>query len=245
MNILQEALPLEGPNWLQEKRKHAWNQFSESEQLPFFRYGLSITTPLEGVEPTTITREGNESIVTGVASRKPTPQVFDLLPSDRFASLHKAFTTNFLTIKIPDNTILKDPLVIDHLMNATTFFHHLEIVVGKNCTLSILESVKGRGAFHSGGVEINIGQGSSLVYGSAQHLDSTTKNIQFRNAHVGQDAKLEWIMIDTGSKLTISRIDGRMDGRGSQLITKMMVFGTGNQHFDFDVASIHGAPNTH
>ena len=35
-----------------------------------------------------------------------------------------------------------------------------------------------------------------------------------------------------------------MAGQGSSLFTKMMVYGTGQQHFDLNISSVHAAPDT-
>jgi len=250
------ALSREEPVWLKEKRLHAWDSFSASTPLPFFRYGLSIITPLEGMNIEELDIDGNSIEVSphhGIQIERSAvdQRLFSSLSLDRFSSMHIAFCNNFLHIKIPDNTELSDPLFIQKTMTSPTFFNHLFIDVGKNCKLSILESLEGGspraggGDYHSGGVEIFLGEGSSLLFGSNQNLSTTTYNFSVKKAFLQRDSRLEWVTVDTGSLLTLSRIDGKMEGQGSSLYTKMMVFGTRDQHFDFDASSIHRASDTY
>ena len=46
----ESATSLDGPDWLREKRMKAWEDFASSAPIPYLRYGLSITTPLAGMD---------------------------------------------------------------------------------------------------------------------------------------------------------------------------------------------------
>lgn len=233
----------EEPSWLQERRKKAWDSFSSDKAPLFYKYGLSTTTPLDGLLPSTIETEGNT--INSSRPSAPTEQsTFSTLPQNPFTSLHTAFCKDILTLKIPDNTVLREPVFIQKTQRSSTFFEHVVIDVGKHCSLTVLESLDGSGGYHSGGVEIQVGEGSSLVFGSLQKLSPATNNVTFRTAALKRDARLEWITVDTGSRLTLSRLNGVMEGQGSSLFTKMMAYGSGSQHFDFDAHARHAAPDT-
>lgn len=178
-------------------------------------------------------------------SRDLPEEAFSTLPlTDRFAIRHAALCDHVLHLRIPDGTVLGEPVVVSKTMGGAGFFEHVIIDVGRDCKLAILESLDGQGSVHSGGAEIRVGEGSSLLFGSIQNLSPATDNLSFRTARVAQDASLEWVLIDTGGRVTLSRIDGRMVGRGAKLTTKLMAFSTGSQHVDLDVTSVHAAPDT-
>jgi Fe-S cluster assembly protein SufD len=247
------VMKLEGPQWLRQKRLRAWNSFSSLPEKPFYRYGLNIITPLEGMNPPELASGGNrieiESTVRAENSAGDKRLFSSLNMENRFESMHMAFCSQFVYLKVPDNTSLPSPVIIRKTMSEKSFFEHAFIDVGKNCTLSILESLEaeetptGRG-YHSGGVEIFLGEGSSLLFVSTQNLPPRTNNFSIKNAFLSRDSALEWVTADMGSRLTLSRVCGIMEGQGSSLKTKMLVFGSGSQHFDFNVSSTHAAPHT-
>ena len=234
---------------LRQKRIQAWEFFCSTSPIPFIKYGLSIITPLDSIEFDNLDPEGNKISFSSPPGIKINnfindERVFSTFPQERFSSLHIAFCNNFLHIKIPDNFQSGEPLYIQKKMGGKNFFEHIFIDVGKNCKLSILESLEGQGNSHSGGVEIFLGEGSSLLFGSKQDLSFETNNLSIKKAFLEKDSKLVWLTFDSGSRLTLSRIDAKMLGQGSSVYTKLMLFGSHNQHFDFNVSSIHSASDT-
>lgn len=252
MNISKQSvlsLSSQEQPWLQQKRLDAWNIFSSLPALPsFLKYGLNIITPLQGMGVEEIDLgEGNTVTVSpaaGVQVTSPPENIFSLLPQERFSLLHQAFCTNVLCLKIPDGVSLPEPLIISKSMAMQNFFTHLVIDVGKDCKLSIVESLSGSGTYHSSGVEIFLGENSSLLFGSAQHLSPSTNSFSIRRAVLARDSRLDWVTIDTGSRLLLSSVGSSLEGQGSSSFTKMMFFGNEQQHFDFDVSAAHKAPDT-
>lgn len=243
------SLARDDPPWLREKRLRAWDSFSQADKAPFLKYGLSILTPLDGLIPEEIESSGNilscEAPAGVQVSRSPSDQrIFSSLGQDRFASLHTAFCTDILHIRVPDHTELSAPVILRKTMGGRSFFEHVFIELGKNCKAAVLDSLDGHGGLHSGGTEIFLGEGSSLLFAGAQNLSPETNSVSLRTARLQKDATLTWLTVDEGSRLTLSRTGGVMAGQGSSLFTKMMVYGTGQQHFDLNISSVHAAPDT-
>lgn len=203
------------------------------------KYGLGIATSLDNFFPDEI-GSGQVKCNSKFVS-KTGEKLFSLIPENQFTSLHKK-NAEILSLKIPDNTILKEPIIIRKTQDSA-FFEHTIIEVGKNCSLSVIETLEGSG-YHSGGLELFLGEGSKLVFGSSQLLSKESNNFSIKKAFLEKDSYLEIVTADIGSNKTISHITGDLAGQGASLDTKALMFGSGDQHFDFNITSTHSAPHT-
>ena len=144
-------------------------------------------------------------------------------------------------IKIPDNTtLITNPVMIPKTMKEK----YINIEIGKNCHVFIIEILEGSEAYHSREVEILIGEGSIVQLGVMQNLSQETNSSTARTAILQKDSRLEWTFLDTGGKTVFSSMKTILKGPGSEVKTKLMTYGTGIQQFDYDVSSLHSAPET-
>jgi len=212
------------------------------------QYGNNITTHLEGFLPNEIVQGKNDiqiSVPKQVSVTKTLDSLFSTSKDSWLAKLHKDMCNETHHIKIPDNTThITSPVMIQKTMRDKSFFENVFIEVGKNCNVFILETLNGSGAYHSGRVEILLGEGSTLQLASVQNLSQETNTFTLKNAILQKNAGLEWVSLDTGGKVVLSQIRSTMKGSGSQVNTKLMTYGTGSQQFDYDVSSLHSAPDT-
>ncbi len=93
-------------------------------------------------------------------------------------------------------------------------------------------------------VEVKLGPGARLHYGSIERLSGTTSTFVNRSALAGAHSAIYWNVGIFGSELEISRQSTRLVEPGAENHSVTVFFGSGRQRHDIDVASVHDAPHT-
>ncbi len=93
-------------------------------------------------------------------------------------------------------------------------------------------------------VEVKLGSGARLHYGSIEQLSETTDAFVHRSALAGAHSAIFWNVGVFGAGVEISRQSTRLVEPGAENHSVSVFFGSGRQHHDIDVVSIHDAPHT-
>jgi Fe-S cluster assembly scaffold protein SufB len=95
-----------------------------------------------------------------------------------------------------------------------------------------------------GSVEVRLGERTSLDVSSIQDYGTNTVAIVNRDARIGRDSALRWSLASVGALLHKSRIDNRLQGRGSSVHQVEIGFGSGSQLFDLTSYTRHIGQDT-
>ena len=92
--------------------------------------------------------------------------------------------------------------------------------------------------------EVILGEQATLDVASIQDFGPRTVAIVNRDARLGREAELRWSLASIGSLFHKSRIDNRLDGRGSSVRQVEIGFGSGAQIFDLTSYTRHIGQDT-
>ena len=86
--------------------------------------------------------------------------------------------------------------------------------------------------YYSATVEVVAGDNASVQYGSLQNLSEETYNYQVKRGHAADDATVDFIDGNLGSRLSKTSVETRLLGEGSESRIVGAFFGHDEQHFD-------------
>jgi Fe-S cluster assembly protein SufD len=128
-------------------------------------------------------------------------------------------------------------------------FTHTLIIAEEGSRVTFLEefaspSSETRQSFHSGLVEVFLGQGADVTYGDVQTWGPEVVAITAKRADVRRDATMRWAGAQLGTKLTHGRFHTALSEPGSTILMMGIFLATGRQHLDLDSYVDHIAPHT-
>ncbi len=115
-----------------------------------------------------------------------------------------------------------------------------EGVVSHNCTAPVYTS----DSFHSGVIEIIVKPGGRMRYTTVQNWSKNMYNLVTQRALVYENATMEWVDANLGSKLTMKYPSCYLLGEGAHGEILSLAFASGSQHQDTGGKVIHFAPRT-
>jgi Fe-S cluster assembly protein SufD len=168
----------------------------------------------------------------------------------KFAALHGALWNGGVFVYVPRGVQAALPL---HAIlwadepGLATLAHTL-IILEAGAQATVIQEIAGPAAgghgLHVGATELFVGDGASLQYVSLQSWGRDVWNFSHERARVGRDARLDWIVGQTGSRLTKCFTTIDLDGEGSSGRMSGFFFADGRQHLDLDTQQNHNAPHT-
>ncbi len=168
----------------------------------------------------------------------------------KFAALGEALTEAGVVVVVPKGVQLEQPLhsVLWSPALGRATIDRILIVVEDGASATYLHEnaspTEGGEAVHVGIVEIVLGINSSLKFVELQNLGQHVWNFSHERAHIGKDARLDWIFGAVGSRLTKTFSDMYMMGEGSQGRMSGFYVADKDQHLDHDTQQNHMAANT-
>jgi Fe-S cluster assembly protein SufB len=99
-------------------------------------------------------------------------------------------------------------------------------------------------SFHSGVIEIMVKKGARCRYTTIQNWSTNVYNLVTQRAIVHEDATMEWVDANLGSKITMKYPSCYLVGRGAHGEILSMAFAAEGQHQDTGGKVIHSAPYT-
>jgi Fe-S cluster assembly protein SufB len=172
-------------------------------------------------------------------------------PSDnKFAALNSAVWSGGSFIYVPPGVKVDVPLQAYFRINSENMgqFERTLIIVDEGAQVHYVEGCTAptysSESLHSAVVEIICKKGSRVRYTTIQNWSDNVYNLVTKRAVAHEDALMEWVDCNLGSKLTMKYPAVYMLGQGARGEILSIAFAGKNQHQDAGGKVVHGAPNT-
>jgi len=243
------------PEWLLETRLEALDALDELEMPDVIRTPGRTWTNLTDLDYETLVdpenqaedKEWVEAEGAEVLSIHEAIEADEDLVRERFGSvvdpqrnyltaLSTALFTTGTVIHVSGGTAAED-VKIRTTMNSRSLFNYTLVVAEESSEVTILErqstgdELEGD-RYYSGIVEVATEANASVQYGALQNLSEETYNFQVKRGHAADDATVDFIDGNLGSRLTKTSVETRLLGEGSESQIVGAFFGHDDQHFD-------------
>ncbi len=259
-NIVMELSRGE-PEWMLKARLGYLKKFNDLS-MPSFRYGIGIfvdvnnlnfesINPLGSIDDVVIVSKGVEVLRFKEGYEKYGKEIKKYFMSDdnanKLSALHCAFFNEGFIIKVPDNTVVKEPIIINLDMKHKASIQNLLIIVGKNSKAVVLECSRSDihdSVFRSQIVQLVLEENAILEYQSYQNFSKNVYNFSKRRADVKSQAFVTWIDCFMGSKFTQVQTVSMLENEGATAKNSGIIFGDGEQCYDVNTQTIHDGSRT-
>lgn len=171
------------------------------------------------------------------------------LPTDeKLAWLSRGFWSQGIHLHVPAGVRLERPVILRWVAGAPdrALLTRTLIRLGEGAEASLVEELGGAAAGEAAGQalfggtsEIDLAAGAVLRFASIQDLPGATTVLQQRTARIGDGATLRFAIAQLGGRVVRSRIDNRLEGKGSEVEQVEIVFGGRDQLFDLTAYTRH------
>jgi FeS assembly protein SufB len=169
---------------------------------------------------------------------------------NKFAALNTAVWSGGSFVYVPENTEVVIPLQAYFRINAENLgqFERTLIICEPGSKVHYVEGctapIYSTDSLHSAVVEIIVKRGAQCRYTTIQNWSHNVYNLVTKRAVAYEEATMEWVDGNLGSKLTMKYPAVYMLGRGARAdIISVAMAGPG-QHQDAGAKVIHAAPDT-
>jgi len=169
---------------------------------------------------------------------------------NKFAALNSAVFSGGSFIYIPKGVQVDLPLQAYFRINTEGFgqFERTLIIADEGSRVHYIEGctapVYSRDSLHSAVVEIVALPGSHVRYTTLQNWSKNVYNLVTKRAYAYENATVEWVDANMGSKLTMKYPSVFLKGRGARADILSVAFAGKGQHQDTGAKAIHMAPDT-
>ncbi len=172
-------------------------------------------------------------------------------PADnKYAALNTAVWSGGSFVYVPPGVKVEIPLQAYFRINAQNMgqFERTLIVADEGSQVHYVEGCTAptysTDSFHSGVIEIIVKRGARVRYTTIQNWSHNVYNLVTQRALAQEDATMEWVDGNLGSRLTMKYPSVYMMGRGAKAEILSIAFANKMQHQDTGAKAIHGAPHT-
>jgi len=172
-------------------------------------------------------------------------------PDDnKFAALNSAVWSGGSFIYVPKGVKIEFPLQAYFRINAESMgqFERTLIIVDEGAHVHYVEGctapMYSTESLHSAVVEISVKRGARCRYTTIQNWANNIYNLVTKRAMAYQDATMEWIDGNLGSRLTMKYPAVYMMEPGARGEILSIAFSSRGQHQDAGAKLVHCAPNT-
>ena len=175
------------------------------------------------------------------------------LPIDegKFAAATAAFWTGGVFVHVPKNVQIEKPIQVVWLIDepGTAQYAHTLAVVGEHAECSIREyflapDFEGQ-ALHAGAFELYADTGAQVHLAHYQDWGKgDVHDISVRRVEVGRDARVKWVPVHLGGRLTKQTLDIITAEPGSDMRHTGMYFTERDEHLDLFTSDKHEAGHT-
>jgi Fe-S cluster assembly protein SufB len=172
------------------------------------------------------------------------------IEDNKFAALNSAVWSGGSFVYIPKGVKVEMPLQAYFRVNQADQgqFERTLIIVDEGAEAHYVEGctapVYTSDSFHSGVIEIIVKKGARFRYTTIQNWSNNMYNLVTQRALVNENATMEWVDANLGSKLTMKYPSCYLLGEGAHGEILSLAFASGHQHQDTGGKVIHVAPNT-
>ena len=255
------------PEWFTEYRLNSFLN-SQKTNYPTFRYGLNINIKPSDFDFSEVKPNNIENSLIKIDYDKNEAEIFSsnqlnfldeskIKPfltkewvnkedKNKIFYFNQAFANDFLFIKIPKNTELKNPIEINYDINDSTFISNIFVFVEENAKAKIIlnKSTQEKSNYISETVKIIAKENSQIDFITIQNLNNKTINIQDRKSIGKRDSKVSWVDLCLGAQYTKSQIISNLNESGADTNNTVLFLGSGVQQYDIYTSSLHNAKNT-
>src|SRR5947208_640809 len=169
---------------------------------------------------------------------------------NKFAALNSAVWSGGSFIYVPPGVKVDMPLQAYFRINAENMgqFERTLIIVDEGAYVHYVEGctapVYSSDSLHSAVVEIIVKPGARCRYTTIQNWSNNVYNLVTKRAVAYENATMEWVDANLGSKLTMKYPAIWLMGEGAHGEVLSIAFGGKDQHLDAGGKAVHVAPNT-
>ena len=168
----------------------------------------------------------------------------------KLSALHAAVWSGGTFIYIPKGVKVDIPLQAYFRMNAKKGgqFEHTLIIVDEDASLHYIEGCSApqytENSLHAGGVEIHVMKNARMRYSSIENWSKNTYNLNTKRAMVHENAIMEWVNGNMGSKVTMLYPCSMLIGENAKSDYVGVAYAGEGQYQDTGCKVYHMAPNT-
>ncbi len=172
------------------------------------------------------------------------------IEDNKFAALNSAVWSGGSFIYVPPGVKIDLPLQAYFRLNIANIgqFERTLIVADEGSQIHYVEGCTAptytTDSFHSGVIEIVVKKGARVRYTTIQNWSTNVYNLVTQRAMVHEDATMEWVDANLGSKLTMKYPSCYLIGPRAHGEILSMAFAGPGQHQDAGGKMVHVAPHT-
>jgi Fe-S cluster assembly protein SufB len=169
---------------------------------------------------------------------------------NKYAALNTAVWSGGSFVYVPPGVKVEIPLQAYFRINAQNMgqFERTLIIADEGSQVHYVEGCTAptysTDSFHSGVIEIIVKKGARVRYTTIQNWSHNVYNLVTQRALAYEDALMEWVDGNLGSKLTMKYPSVYMMGQGARAEILSIAFANKGQHQDAGGKAIHAAPHT-
>jgi Fe-S cluster assembly protein SufB len=169
---------------------------------------------------------------------------------NKYAALNTAVWSGGSFVYIPPGVKVDIPLQAYFRINAENMgqFERTLIIADEGSQVHYVEGCTAptysTDSFHSGVIEIIVKKGARVRYTTIQNWSHNVYNLVTQRAVAQEEAVMEWVDGNLGSRLTMKYPAVYMLGKGARAEILSIAFANKGQHQDAGAKVIHGAPHT-
>ena len=169
---------------------------------------------------------------------------------NKFAALNGAVWSGGSFIYVPKGVKIDLPLQAYFRLNQANIgqFERTLIIADEGAQVHYVEGctapIYTTDSFHSGVIEIVVHKGARVRYTTIQNWSVNVYNLVTQRALVHENATMEWVDANLGSKLTMKYPSCYLVGQGARGEILSLAFAGPGQHQDAGGKVIHAAPHT-
>jgi Fe-S cluster assembly protein SufB len=172
------------------------------------------------------------------------------IEDNKFAALNSAVWSGGSFVYVPPGVKVDLPMQAYFRINTAELgqFERTLIIIDEGAQAHYVEGctapIYSTDSFHSGVIEIVVKKGGRMRYTTIQNWSNNMYNLVTQRALVHEDATMEWVDANLGSKLTMKYPSCYLLGENAHGEILSMAFAGTGQHQDTGGKVLHFAPNT-
>lgn len=172
-------------------------------------------------------------------------------PADgKFEALHGAIWTGGVLLYVPPHLEVDLPLltVTSASLRAASAAPHTLVIADEGSRVTLIDQAVSPSSsgqrVASPAVEIIARAGAWVSYVNLQEMGRQWWNLSTMRALAHRDSSVQWVVVGLGGKVTKATVESRLVGPGAEARMLGLLFGDGQQHFDYYTVQDHQQPRT-
>jgi len=166
---------------------------------------------------------------------------------NKITALHTALWNGGIFLYIPKNVEVEFPIQALYVADTNGLLPHLLIVAEENSSVTYVDhyfAETEKSTVHNGVVEVYVGDGAKVRFATIHNFNDNMYDYTYRQATVGRDGKMEWIIGEMNEGNTVSNNTSILKGNAAQSDSKSIFIGIGKQKTNFVSKVVHEGTHT-